>query len=323
MRPRDLLVIAAAAVLAVGRLAGPVAAQAWPDKPVKVIVPFAPGGGTDTVARPWADKLTEVFGQPFVIDNRGGAAGVIGTEAVAKSPPDGYTLLIVGNSLLALQPQLRKTPYDPIKSFMPVGYLGEVVAGFAIHPAVGVKTFAEMVAYAKKNPGKLAYGSAGLGGSTQMRIEMLKLRAGIDILHVPYRGSGDALADLLANNVQMMNEIVLNPHVKAGKLIMLAMSHSSRHPEFPDVPTLTELGIKDADVPIWFAIYAPAGTPQGIVDRLNAKVVEIARVEEMQKRLAQISVVGAVKSVEELTKFLADDIALNGEVIKAANVKLD
>ena len=298
-------------------------AQPWPDKPVKVIVPFAPGGGTDTVARPWTDKLGEAFGQPFVIDNRGGAAGVIGTEVAAKSAGDGYTLLIVGNSLLALQPQLRKTPYDPIKSFIPVAFLGATIGGFAVHPATGIKTMAELIDHAKKNPGKLAYGSAGLGSSTHMRIEMLKLRAGIDILHVPYRGSGDSLTDLLANNVQLMNEIVIYPHVRAGKLTLLAVNHSSRHPEFPDVPTLTEAGVKDADVPIWFGLYAPAGTPASITERLNAKVSELMRTVEMKQRLTAISVAGEVMNLEALAKYLADDIKRNGEVIKAADVKLD
>ena len=298
-------------------------AQTWPDRPIKVIVPFAPGGGTDTVARPWSDKLGEALGQPFVIDNRGGAAGVIGTEAAAKSAPDGYTLLAVGNSLLALQPQLRKTAYDPLKSFIPVAYLGATVGGFAVHPATGIKTMAELIDHAKKNPGKLAYGSAGLGSSTHMRIEMLKLRAGVDILHVPYRGSADSLADLLANNVQLMNEIVILPHVKAGKLTLLAINHTSRHPEFPDVPTLTEAGIKDADVPIWFGLYAPAGTPAPIVERLNAKANELMRTEDMQKRLAAISIAGEAMGLEQLAKYLAEDIRLNGEVIRAANVKLE
>ena len=299
------------------------AAQTWPDRPIKVIVPFAPGGGTDTVARPWSDKLGEALGQPFVIDNRGGAAGVIGTEAAAKSAPDGHTLLAVGNSLLALQPQLRKTAYDPVKSFIPVAFLGATVGGFAVHPATGIKSMAELIDHARKNPGKLAYGSAGLGSSTHMRIEMLKLRAGVDILHVPYRGSGDALTDLLANTVQLMNEIVILPHVKAGKLTLLAINHSSRHPEFPDVPTLTEAGVKDADVPIWFGLYAPAGTPVAIVERINAKASELVRTEDMQRRLAAISIAADAKSLDELVKFLAEDIRLNGEVIRAANVKLD
>jgi tripartite-type tricarboxylate transporter receptor subunit TctC len=182
-------------------------AVSWPERPVKPILPYAPGGATDLIGWPWADMLGRVFGQPFVIENRGGAGGMIGTEAAAKAQPDGYTFLLTPNATLtivpsilaSILPSLRQVAYDAAKSFEPVGRVSDLVSGFVIHPAVGVKTFAEMLAYAKNNPGKLAYGS--------MRIEMLKYRAGIDILHVPYRGSADALNDLLPNTVQMMNEI--------------------------------------------------------------------------------------------------------------------
>ena len=208
-------------------------AQSWPERPVKLILPYAPGGATDLIGRPWADKLSQAFGQQFVIENRGGASGIIGTEAAAKAAPDGYTFLLTPNAPLNVQPLLRKTPYDPVKSFAPVGRVGDLISGFVIHPAVGVKTFQEMIDYAKKNPGKLAYGSAGLGTSSHLRLEMLKVKAGIDILHVPYRGNADALNDILANNVQMMNEINPMPHVKAGKLILLDISYPERHPISP------------------------------------------------------------------------------------------
>ena len=179
----------------------------------------------DTVARPWAEKLTQAFGVPFVVDNRGGASGTIGAEAGARATPDGTTFLITPNSALNVVPQLRKVGYDARKDLMPVARVGDIVGGFAIVQSLGIKTMAELVSYAKQNPGKIAFGSAGLGTSTQLRIETLKLRAGIDILHVPYRGSGDALVDLLAGSVQMMNEIVVYPHVKAGKLNLLAINN--------------------------------------------------------------------------------------------------
>ena len=257
MRCRALLGVAA--VLLVAGLASEAVAQAasWPDKPVKVILPYAPGGATDLIGRPWAEKLSQVFGQQFVIENRGGAGGMIGTEAAAKAAPDGYTFLLTPNATLTILPSLRQTPYDAMKSFEPVGRVGDLVSGFVVHPAVGVKTFKELVDYAKKNPGKLAYGSAGLGTATQLRIEMLKYKAGIDILHVPYRGSADALNDLLPNTVQMMNEINVLPHVKAGKLILLNINYATRHPDFPEMPTLTELGYPDADVPIWYSCARP------------------------------------------------------------------
>ncbi len=297
--------------------------QGWPNKPVKLILPYAPGGATDLIGRPWADRLSQAFGQQFVIENRGGAGGMIGTEAAAKAAPDGYTFLLTPNATLSVLPNMRQTPYDPVKSFDPVARVGDLVCGFVIHPAVGPKNFKEMIDYAKANPGKLAYGSAGLGTSTHLRIEMLKYRAGVDILHVPYRGSADALNDLLPNTVQMMNEINVIPHVKAGKLILLDINYSERHPDFPDVPTLTELGYPNSDVPIWYSIQAPAGTPKEIVTALNAKVVEIAKTAEMKEKMRSINVIVPIQTPEEMSKHLVEDIARNNEVIKAANIKLE
>jgi tripartite-type tricarboxylate transporter receptor subunit TctC len=298
-------------------------AQNWPERPVKLILPYAPGGATDLIGRPWADKLAQVFGQQFVIENRGGAGGMIGTEAVAKSLPDGYTFLLNPAATLTVIPNLRQAPYDTFKSFDPVGRVGDIVSGFVIHPAVGVKTFQEMIDYAKKNPGKLAYGSAGLATSTHLRIEMLKFRAGIDILHVPYRGSADALNDLLPNNIQMMNEINVLPHVKAGKLILLCINYPTRHPDFPDVPTLTELGYPDSDVPIAFLLMAPAGTPKDIIAKFNAKLVELAKTDEMIAKMRAINVIVPPQTPDELAHFLAEDSKRNAEVIKAANIKLE
>jgi tripartite-type tricarboxylate transporter receptor subunit TctC len=248
---------------------------------------------------------------------------MIGTETAAKSLPDGYTFLLTPGATLTILPHLRQTPYDAFKSFEPVGRVGDLVSGFVIHPAVGVKTFKELIEYAKKNPGTLAYGSAGLGTATHLRIEMLKFKAGVDILHVPYRGSADALNDLLPNTIQMMNEINVLPHVKAGKLILLNVNFTQRHPDFPDVPTLTELGYAGADVPIWFFICAPAGTPKDILGKLNAKMVEIAKSDEMIAKLAAINVVAPPQTPEEIRAYLVEDSRLNAELIKAANIKLE
>jgi tripartite-type tricarboxylate transporter receptor subunit TctC len=220
-------------------------------------------------------------------------------------------------------PHLRKVAYDPQKDFAPVGRVGDLVCGFVIHPSVGAKTFKEVVDYAKKNPGKLNYGSAGLGTSTHMRLEMLKFKAGIDIVHVPYRGSADALNDLLPGNVQMMNEINVLPHVKAGKLILFAVNYATRSPDFPDVPTLAEAGLPNADVPIWYSVQAPVGTPADIIEKFNAKIVEIASTDDMKKRMREISVNVPLQKPAEMSAFLVTDSAANGEVIKAANVKLE
>jgi tripartite-type tricarboxylate transporter receptor subunit TctC len=324
MKRRDFLKLSGAAAVS-GFSVAKASAQAstWPNKPVRLILPYAPGGATDLIGRPWADKLSQAFGHPFVIDNRGGAGGMIGTEAVAKSPADGYTFLLTPNGPLTVLPGLRQLPYDPQKDFVPVGRVGDLVCGFVIHPNVGVKTFKEMVEYAKKNPGKLNYGSAGLGSGAHLRIEMLKYKAGIDITHVPYRGSADALNDLLPGNVQLMNEINVLPHVKAGKLILLNINYPTRSPDFPDTPTLTELGLNGADEPIWYCVWAPAGTPKDIVDTLNARIVEIAKTDDMKQRMREISVNIPIQTPAQIAEFMKGDIAANAEVIKAANIKLE
>jgi tripartite-type tricarboxylate transporter receptor subunit TctC len=324
MKRRDFL--KAAGATAIGALSVTKAsaqAAAWPAKPVKLILPYAPGGATDLIGRPWAEKLGQAFGQPFVIENRGGASGAIGTEAVAKAAPDGHTFLLTPSAPFTILPILRQTPYDPLTSFTPVARVGDLISGFVIHPSVGVKTFKEMIDYAKKNPGKLSFGSAGLGTSTHMRVEMLKFRAGVDILHVPYRGSADSLNDLLAGSIQMMNEINPLPHVRAGKLILLNVNSPKRSPEWPDIPTLTELGFPDSDVPSWYSIQAPAGTPADIVQKFNAKVTEIAKTADMQAGMTKLSVELPVQTPAEMVEFLKADIKRNTEVIKAANIKLE
>jgi len=298
------------------------AQNAWPNKPVKLIVPYAPGGAGDTIARPWADKLSQSFGVPFVVDNRGGASGTIGAEAAARSAPDGATFLCTPNSALNVVPQLRKVGYDVRKDMMPVARVGDIVGGFVILKELGIKSMAELVAYAKQHPGKIAYGSAGLGTSTQLRIETVKLRAGVDILHVPYRGSADALVDLLAGSVQMMNEIVVYPHVKAGKLTLLAINNKTRHWDFPDVPTMTEAGFPNADVPIWFSIWAPAGTPKEIIGTFNSRVVEISKTPEMIQRLREISFTAVTDSPDEMAAFFDRDWEANATVIREAKITL-
>jgi tripartite-type tricarboxylate transporter receptor subunit TctC len=322
MRRRVRLAFASA-LLASGLAQALAQATSWPEKPVKLILPYAPGGATDLIGRPWAEKLSQVMGQQFVIENRGGAGGMIGTEAAAKASADGYTFLLTPNATLTILPSLRTVPYDALKGFEPVGRVGDLVSGFVIHPAVGVKDFRDMVAYAKQHPGKLAYGSAGLGTATQLRIEMLKYRAGIDILHVPYRGSADALNDLLPNTVQMMNEINVLPHVKAGKLILLNINYPTRHPDFPDVPTLSELGYPDADVPIWYLVLAPAGTPKDILAKFNATLVELAKSEDIIAKMRAINVIVPPQTPEEIRAHMQEDTRRNAELIKAANIKLE
>ena len=326
MRRREFLQLGTgAAVGATLPLAAPAIVRAqsrWPDKPVKVLVPFAAGGGTDVVARPWADKLGQIFGQQFVVENRGGASGIIGTEAAVKSAPDGYTLLVSSNTTTVNLPLLRKVPYDPA-GLDPIARLGDVVTGFVIVTSVGIKTFPEMLDYAKKNPGKLAFGSSGPGTGPHLRYEMLRFRTGVDILHVPYRGGADALTDILAGNVQMMNEPVTLPHVKAGKLHLLNVNHVARSVDFPDVPTLTEVGYPSSDVPIWFALWAPTGTPKEIQDRIHAEITKHANTDEMKEKLRLAGSAPVVSTRQELIDFRASDTKQMAELIKTANIKIE
>ena len=322
-RRQVLMGLGAAAGLAAPAIRSASAQGTWPNKAVKLVVPYAPGGASDTMARPWADKLTQAFGHPFVIDNRGGAAGTIGAESVVRSPADGYTFLFSPNSILSVVPQLRKVGYDAKKDLVPVGRVGDLHCGFVLRPEIGPSSIKELVEYAKKNPGKLAYGSSGLGTSAQLRLEMFKLRTGADILPVPYRGSADAMNDLLGGTVQMMNEINVLPHVKAGKLKLLCINHTLRNPEFPDVPTLTEAGYPDSDVPIWYSIQAPAGVPKEIIAIFNRKIVELAKSDDMIRRLREVSVICPIQTPEEILAFSEADFASNGKLIREANVKLE
>ena len=300
-----------------------VGAQApWPSKPVKLVVPFGAGGGTDSLARYWAERLGQAFGQPFVVENRGGASGTIGAEAVAKSQPDGYTLLFSSNSPIVNLPLLRKVPYDQ-GSLLPVVRVGDAATGFCVHPSTGLKSVKDLVEFAKANPSTLACCSGGVATSSHMRMEMLAYRTGAKFLHVPYRGGADALNDLLAGTVQFMNDPTCNPSAKAGKLNMLCINHSTRSPEFPDAPTLTEAGYPNSDVPLWFCIFAPAGTPQPIIDAVHAKVTEISKEPDLAARLLLTGSLPVSSTQAELAAFLEAERKASGELIKAANIKLE
>lgn len=322
MRRRDFLK-ASSGVIAAAAIIRSACASDWPSRPVKLLVPYGAGGATDLIARPWADALGKAFKQPFVVENRGGAAGMIGTEAVARAEPDGYTLLLPPSGVMSVLPLLRRTPYDPQKDFLPIARLGDSVVGFVIAPSVGVKTLAETVAYAKKNPGKLAFGSAGIGSIQHLRLEMLKFRAGIDILHVPYRGAADALNGLLAGSVQMMCDISPLPLAKAGRLVLLSINSEERSPDFPDTPTLTELGYPHSDLPSWYALWAPAGTPIDIINRLHAKVTEITATDAMKQTLQRVSAVARTQAREDISRFLVADMKTNADLIKTAKIKLE
>ena len=322
MKRREFLQTAAGAA-ALG-IIGPSTgmAQAWPDKPVKLIVPFAAGGATDLLARPWAEALGKAFNQQFIIENRGGASGLIGAEAAYKAAPDGHTFLFSSNSTTVFQPLLRKVNYDS-KNFALVARMGDSISGFVVHPKHGFKTLQDLITYAKANPGKLTFGSSGPGTTTHLRYEMLRFKAGVDILHVPYRGGADSITDLLAGVIDIMNEGSSLTHVKAGKLTLLNINHYERFAEFPDVPTLAEAGVEDADVPVWFGLYAPPGTPKEIVEKINAKVNEVSATPEMKAKMQLVSAVPVVQKLDDLRRHFEDDFKTIGDLIKAADIKIE
>lgn len=331
MKNRRQLIFALAAGLAgavPATLAGPALGQGatdYPNRPVRMIVPYAAGGGTDFIARGTAERLSQQLGQQFVIEYRGGAAGALGTEAVVKSPPDGYTLLLTPQAPIQLLPHLRKLSYDPLKDLVPVGRMSTQIAGFAVHPSVGAKTMTEFVALAKQHPGKYTFGTAGVGSVNHLRVETLKLMAGINLLHVPYKGVGEALPDLLGGNIHLMvDSIVLQP-AKAGKLNLLAVLTPERYAEFPDVATMREQGFPEYDVPVWFGTYAPAGVPEAIIEKLHREIATMHSDAEFHaKQLAGGNLVYKdVLSIPQLRERIAKDSARFADLIKRADIKLD
>ena len=260
--------------------------QEWPNKPVKLMYNYPAGNGGDTVTRYLAELLSKKFGQPFVVENRAGASGAVGVETAAKSAPDGYTFLTSPNAPLVLLPVLRKVPYDST-DVVPVAALGEYIYAWSVLTSLGPKTMAELVALAKAKPGQLTYGTPGAGSATNLRGEAWKVMAGIDIVHVPYRGGTEAIIDLLGGRLDIMIDYATFPHAKAGKVLLLAMTTSRRHPDFPDVPTIKEAGY-DIGLPTALSLYAVNGTPPEIVKKMGEAVAEITPTPEYEQRLLQI-----------------------------------
>jgi tripartite-type tricarboxylate transporter receptor subunit TctC len=301
-------------------------AQGYPVKPLKMIVPYPPGGGNDTLGRLFAVKLGERLGQPVVVENRGGAGATIGTEAAAKSPPDGYTLLLSSIATHALSPNLyAKVNYDPIRDFAPVTLLGVAPTVVVINKDLPAATLAEFIAAAKAKPGGMAYASGGNGTPPHINGEVFKSVAGVDLLHVAYKGGGPALTDLMGGRVQVMFDTAASamPHVRGGRLRALAISGPKRSPEYPDLPTFAEAGLAAYDTNAWYSIHLPAGTPPDIVKRLNGELVAILRQPDVQERFKQLSTEPVGNSPEEFDAFVRAELAKYAQVIKQAGIKLD
>jgi len=318
---KRLLVATACALVAGGAFA-----QSYPNKPIKMIVGFPPGGGTDVVARVISAKVQEWWGQPVTVENRPGATGTIGADYVAKSPADGYTLLMGHVNSTGLAPNLfPKLPYDPIKDFAAVAYVGYVPNVLAVHPSIPAKSVKELVALLKANPGKYNYASSGNGSTQHIAGEVFKQLTGTSIVHVPYKGSGDAIKDLLAGVVAMNFDTMppVMPHIQAGKLRGLAISTPKRLAQLPDVPTFAEEGITGFDVTNWYGVMAPAGTPREIVAKLNADINKAMQVPEVRTRLENVGTQLREMSVAEFDAFMKAEVAKYAKIIKDTGVKIE
>ncbi len=304
---------------------GPVSAdEAYPNRPIKLIVPFNAGGGADVVARVMGVGLSNRLNQPIVVENRVGAGGVIGTDLGAKAAADGYTLTFVPASY-TMQPALQKLPYDPIKSFEPVSRVGKGDYVLVVSPAVPVKTVKEFIAYAKNNPGKLFFGTAGAGSTAHMFTELLKVRAGIELTMVHFKGGNQMVSDLLGGHIQgiMLSPPAVRPHVLAGKLTGLATTSLERSSSFSDLPTLNESGLPGFEAIVWWGLLAPAGTPGSVVGRLENEIKLVLAVPDVRKAFTNEGVEPDYQNSAEFRPFIAKEIAEWKDVVKKGNIKLD
>ncbi|MBX9812330.1 MAG: tripartite tricarboxylate transporter substrate binding protein [Burkholderiales bacterium] len=316
-----LLLVLLAGLFAINGLA-----QEYPTKPVRLIIPFAPGGSNDILGRLIGAKLSETLGQQVVIDNRPGAGGSIGVELAARSAPDGYTLVIGHIGTLAVNPTLyRRLPYNPLKDFQPISMLAKVANIMVVHPSVPVKSVKELIALAKAKPGSLVYGSGGNGGAGHLATEYFKLMAKIDMVHVPYKGTGPAIVDLMAGQTHLVFAGIpgIIAQVRAERLRALGVSTSKRLAVFPDVPTIAEAGVPGYEATQWYGVLAPAGTPKAVVARLNKEIVSALQTAPMQERLAADGSEPLASTPEEFFAFIKSEIARWAPVIKAAGIRVD
>ena len=301
-------------------------AQAFPAKPIRIVVPFSAGGPTDITARLIGPRMTELLGQPVVIDNRAGATGIIGAEMVAKSPADGYTLLFGTASVVAINMvTYSKLPYDTLRDFQPLTPVMTTSTILVVHPSVPAKTLKELVALAKARPGEITLGSAGTGGTLHLPIEMLMKSAGIKLTHVPYKGAAPAVTDVVGGQLTGMfvDLPVISPYVKSGRVRALAMASPKRSVYFPDVPTTKEAGYNDVELQNYYALFLPARTPPDVVAKLHDSVVKTVNTPAVREKLIATGADPLTMTPDEFTRFLRVDIEMWGRVVKAAGVKVD
>jgi len=301
-------------------------AETYPQRAVRLIIPYPPGGAGDIVGRMLSAKLTEALGQQVVVDNRGGGGQIIATEITAKAPADGYTLFLA-SATHGINPGLRrgKLPYDSIKDFAPITLVAESPLVFIAHPSLGVANIKELVAAAKARPGRINYASSGPGTGGHLSVEMLKFQTGIDLVHVPYKGAGPALVDLVGGQVQMMctSPLPAMPHVKAGRLRALGMTSAKRSRAAPEVPTIAEQGLPGYESSLWYAMLAPAATPQAVIKRVHAETVKIVKSPELAGQLLSQGAEPVGNSPQELARFIKAEIDRWTKVVTQANIRSD
>ena len=323
MKERALL-----AALFVVTLAGalPVCAQEYPRKPIRLIVPFAPGGGNDTVARAISQSAGASLGQPVVVDNRAGAGGMLGAELAARSPPDGYTLFLGGVGSHAINPNLHaKLPYDPVKDFAPITLIASAPSVLVVNPSLPARTLAEFTALAKASPGRINYASNGNGSSAQLAAVLYESMAGVQMVHVPYKGLAPALVDLLAGEVQAMfsSVVAIVPNIKAGRLRALAVTGKRRAALLPEVPTLDESGVPGYEAGSWYGILAPAGTPQAVVAKLHEAIVRALAKPEVRERLVSEGAEVIGSTPEAFAAHITAELARMGKLIRDAGIRME
>ena len=302
------------------------AADAWPNKPITYVVPFAPGGNTDTLARIIGPKVSAALGQPVVVENKPGAGGNIGSDFVAKAKPDGYTILGGTISSHAINASMYPSmPYDPIKNFEPITVRGQAPLLLVVPADSPYKTLKDLLDAAKAKPGALSFASAGNGTSPHLAGELLKSSAKIQATHVPYKGSGPAVTDLLAGHVQFMFDtaLIVGGHIKAGKLRPLAVTSSKRTSLFPEVPTIAEAGVPGYEIGSWQAVYAPAGTPKPIVERLNAEIVKALKSPDIAERFASLGMEPVANTPAQMAEFNKAEVTKWAKIVKEANIKAE
>lgn len=313
-----------ATACATGLVAVAHAQQGYPNRPIRFITPYAPGGSTSVISRLVAQHLSERWGQNVIVDNRPGGSTVIGTELVARSAPDGYTMLLtpVTHTILS---SLMKTPYDPVKDFAPVATVAISPQLLVVHPSVGANSVQELIALAKARPGQLNFASAGTGGSSHLAGEVFNMLAGVKTQHVPYKGGGPATIDLIGGHVQMFYSVPLNvvSHVQAGKLKAIAVTGNARVPALPQTPTFGEAGVPGFDVKTWNGVTLPAGTPKAIINKMSAEIAAMLALPSVREKLEAIGTSTMISTPAEFATMIQTEIALYSKVIKLANLRMN